>query len=258
MPIERMLVARNEQVELERVVGAPDGRGWGQTHESHAWRCVLPGIGQVKWRSEDDFVFADPLTAFQIGRRETYQLNHDGGRAHFVLCSKTPVPVATAARAWVVPIRHVYALRVSCQHLAQGQTAVHAVAAAVHGALAHAQPLRASSGASTVLRAREFMAHNLARRLSLEVVGEQAHCSPFKLNRLFREHLRTTPHRYLVELRLATALQRMQEGERDLAGLAHDLGFSTQSHFGDVFRRAVGCTPAAARRALACAPEPAV
>ena len=48
-----------------------------------------------------------------------------------------------------------------------------------------------------------------------------------------------------------TCEPRLEHGERDLAGLAHDLGFSSQSHFGELFRREIGWTPAAARACLA-------
>jgi AraC-like DNA-binding protein len=58
-------------------------------------------------------------------------------------------------------------------------------------------------------------------------------------------------HGYRQRLRLAAALQRLEEGERDLAALAHDLGYSSQSHLGAVFRRELGVTPAQARLELA-------
>ncbi len=53
-----------------------------------------------------------------------------------------------------------------------------------------------------------------------------------------------------MQLRLRTSLDRIAAGER-LADLAEDLGFASQAHFSDRFRRAYGAPPAAWRRELA-------
>ena len=55
---------------------------------------------------------------------------------------------------------------------------------------------------------------------------------------------------YLLRLRLAAALHRIAEGERNLARLAVELGFSHHSHFSARFRSVFGCTPVRARGAL--------
>ncbi len=57
-------------------------------------------------------------------------------------------------------------------------------------------------------------------------------------------------HRYLVRLRLGEALDRLAQGERDLATLATDLGFAHHSHFTASFRTTYGTTPAAVRDCL--------
>jgi AraC-like DNA-binding protein len=251
MPVERALVAQQDRAAVERVVARTDGRGWGALHASPNWRCVLPGIGQVKWRNLDEFLFVDPLTAFRIDRGETYQLQHLQDRLHLVLCQNTEAPAWKRARAWRVPIGQVFSLMVAARRLSRGDGDVDALARTLEGALRHSTPIPYNDASVTVARAREFITQNAGSKLPVEAVSEETRCSPFQLQRLFRSHMHTSPHRYLVELRLACALHRMREGERDLSALAHELGFCTQSHFGDVFRRTVGCTPAAARSALA-------
>ena len=49
-------------------------------------------------------------------------------------------------------------------------------------------------------------------------------------------------YRYQLRLRLARALDLIA-GHEDLSGLAHDLGFSSHSHFTAAFRQAFGLTP---------------
>jgi len=87
-------------------------------------------------------------------------------------------------------------------------------------------------------------------RWSLHDVADAACCSYFHLAHLFQAHTGLGLHAYREQLRLAAALQRLDEGEGDLAALAHDLGYSSQSHLGTALRRAVGVTPAQARQAL--------
>jgi AraC-like DNA-binding protein len=58
----------------------------------------------------------------------------------------------------------------------------------------------------------------------------------------------TSLHAYRNQLRLRRAIGLIEEGARDLAGLAMQLGYSSHSHFSLAFREAFGCTPAQLRR----------
>jgi AraC-like DNA-binding protein len=121
------------------------------------------------------------------------------------------------------------------------------------------QPAPASRGqgraVGAVQRAQHFMAERTAdghaARWTLNDVADASCCSLFHLARCFRQHTGLSLHGYRQRLRLAVALQRLEEGERELAALAHELGYSSQSHLGSVFARETGVTPAQARRALA-------
>lgn len=97
----------------------------------------------------------------------------------------------------------------------------------------------------------ERIADSHAPRWTLHDVADAACCSPFHLARSFRKHTGLSLHGYRQRLRLAAALQRLEEGERELAALAHELGYSSQSHLGSAFVREIGVTPAQARRTLA-------
>jgi len=77
--------------------------------------------------------------------------------------------------------------------------------------------------------------------------------APFHLARSFRQQTGLSLHQYRQHLRLAAAMERLADGDRDLAGIAHDLGCCSQSHLGAVFRRDVGVTMGEARRMLASA-----
>jgi AraC-like DNA-binding protein len=85
-----------------------------------------------------------------------------------------------------------------------------------------------------------------AQRSLRELAGAVG-CSPFHLSRVFRGETGVTVHQYLLRLRLAAALERLTHGERNLSGLACDLGFSSHSHLTRMFRQVFGTTPSAFR-----------
>jgi AraC family transcriptional regulator len=109
-----------------------------------------------------------------------------------------------------------------------------------------------SPGAPDRVRAVQvLMSAHLDRRLTLRALGRAVGWSPFQLMRGFREQTGVPVHRYLTGLRVARAIARLADGERDLTALALGCGFVDHSHLTNVFRRHAGVTPSAARALLA-------
>jgi AraC family transcriptional regulator len=96
--------------------------------------------------------------------------------------------------------------------------------------------------------ARAVLSRRLGERLSLADVADEVHLSPFHLARIFRQQAGVSLHRYLNQLRLRTALDRLLDQPCDLAALALEHGFSSHSHFSDLFRREFGFSPSALRQ----------
>lgn len=67
--------------------------------------------------------------------------------------------------------------------------------------------------------------------------------SRYHLLRLFRRHTGTTPHRYLLGLRVEHARRLLERTDLPVGRVAHRVGFSDQSHLSQHFRRAAGTTP---------------
>ena len=99
-------------------------------------------------------------------------------------------------------------------------------------------------------RAREVLARRYTERASLEELARAASCSPFHLARMFRHATGRSLHGYRTELRLRAALERLGDAGADLLELALLLGYSSHSHFTDVFRSAFGVTPSEVRHRL--------
>ena len=105
-------------------------------------------------------------------------------------------------------------------------------------------------GRRRVERAREFIAARLDEDHGMAAIAAVAATSPFHLARLFKRHTGMTIRGYRLRLRLAVALERIVEGERDLSFLAAELGFSNHSHLTSAFRRQFGAPPSVLRDRL--------
>jgi AraC-like DNA-binding protein len=101
-----------------------------------------------------------------------------------------------------------------------------------------------------VERVRALLASRPGATWRLHDIALAVHCSPYHLARQFREVTGESVSRYLLQLRLAVALDRISEGEQDLAGLAADLGFAHHSHLSARFRSVFGMSPSSARDSL--------
>jgi AraC-like DNA-binding protein len=255
MPQDRILYADTAAWRVERVV-KPAGvaHAGGALYQVATPRWVYPVCGVSEFHMEGQQLLLDGLTVVALPTGLPYRIHEWQAveRCHMVV-SMQPGGASAGnlggASAWTLPPRALWQLRLHWRALAQGreQAAGPVLGQGVpsgNSAMAHA----------AVARARRFMATRTAAAdgmgWSLHDVADAACCSYFHLARLFRTHTGLGLHAYREQLRLAAALQRLDEGEGDLAALAHDLGYSSQSHLGTPFRRAIGVTPAQARQAL--------
>lgn len=96
--------------------------------------------------------------------------------------------------------------------------------------------------------ARELLAEHTGH--SLPSLARKLAVSPHHLSRIFREVTGQTISRHRMRLRSREALERIAEGECDLARLAADTGFADQSHLCRVVVAETGETPSALRALL--------
>jgi AraC-like DNA-binding protein len=98
---------------------------------------------------------------------------------------------------------------------------------------------------SSCVRARRVDAgpsNAAGSKVRLMEISQAVGLSPSHLAAIFKRTERTTIHQYLVNLRLRRAASLLAECD-DLTTLALNLGFASQSHFSNSFRRWAGCTP---------------
>lgn len=122
--------------------------------------------------------------------------------------------------------------------------------------LAVASAIRVSAGRPATARARRTIVESAREALterpdrSLPELARITSTSPHHLSRVFRAEAGHTISRQRIRLRARAALDRLADGDENLARLAADVGFADQSHLCRVLVEETGRTPSALRRAL--------
>ncbi|MEX3686920.1 helix-turn-helix domain-containing protein [Paraburkholderia sp. BR14263] len=99
-------------------------------------------------------------------------------------------------------------------------------------------------------RVRDLLHEHMSANIGLDELVDSSGIDRFRLTRLFQREFGTSPHAYLVRLRLRAARRLLAAGHTP-ARVAAEVGFADQSHLGRWFRRAYRMTPAAYRRMCA-------
>jgi AraC-like DNA-binding protein len=104
-------------------------------------------------------------------------------------------------------------------------------------------------------RARQLLHDEMSDDIGTDALARAAGAANrFQLARAFRAAYATSPHAYLVQIRLLRA-RAMLAGGATPADVAAACGFADQSHLGRWFRRGYGLTPAAYRACCTGIPD---
>jgi len=97
---------------------------------------------------------------------------------------------------------------------------------------------------------KAFVNENLANSLSLADIAGLVQMGPCHFARAFKESTGLSPHQYVLRRRIDRAVEMLKDERSSLAGIAYDLGFSSQGHFTTVFRKFTGTQPTNFRERL--------
>ncbi len=84
---------------------------------------------------------------------------------------------------------------------------------------------------------------HLGERLTLDELAGRAGMSRAQFTRSFRDSTGESAHRYITRRRVEAAQRLLSQTNRDLAWIANETGFSSQSHFTRQFHALTGNTP---------------
>jgi AraC family transcriptional regulator len=139
-----------------------------------------------------------------------------------------------------------------------GTLYVESLIAALATRLLHAAPLKKLPADTTtsplpsrpLRRVLERMRADLSANPDLATLAAESGYSRPHFLRMFRAATGQTPHRYLLELRLAKAQALIAGRWMSLIDIAADCGFSSHAHFTTAFRSRFGLSPSEYRRGL--------
>jgi AraC family transcriptional regulator len=118
----------------------------------------------------------------------------------------------------------------------------------------HSNVERRAVSASDMTRTRlhatcDYIEANLTADLSLGGIATAVGVRPHRLARDFRDRTGVALHQYVLGRRVERAARLLRSSDTPIAMIAIECGFADQSHLTTAFRRRVGATPAAYRRA---------
>jgi AraC family transcriptional regulator len=89
----------------------------------------------------------------------------------------------------------------------------------------------------------EFLEAHLDDEFSLSRVASEAGVSEFHFCRLFKKTTGFAPSRYFIRMRMEKARRLLRETTKSVIEVGLDVGYSSPSHFAQIFRREVGVVP---------------
>lgn len=116
------------------------------------------------------------------------------------------------------------------RHLRKQYAGQHSSRPAARGGLAQWQEMRV----------KEYIEAHLGTGISVLQLAAECNLSPSQFNRAFKASTGTTPHRWLVERRVARARHLLSRSQKPIGEIAQLCGFTDQSHLAREFRRREG------------------
>jgi AraC-like DNA-binding protein len=100
--------------------------------------------------------------------------------------------------------------------------------------------------------ALSYLRHHCTQPIDLDELAHRFGYSPRNFRRVFREATATTPHGYLVKLRLGRAMRALCASDENVTDVALASGFNDSNHFAYSFRKLTGMSPSRYRQQARC------
>ncbi|AFL51020.1 transcriptional regulator GlxA family with amidase domain [Sinorhizobium fredii] len=109
--------------------------------------------------------------------------------------------------------------------------------------------MRLERMSSPLLAVVKLMERTVSAPLTMEALAASSGMSRRRLQRLFQQHLGTTPRSFYRQLRIERAQALLENSTLPVIDVAMASGFVSQSHFTKVYKAFTGCTPQETRTA---------
>jgi AraC family transcriptional regulator len=96
---------------------------------------------------------------------------------------------------------------------------------------------------SKLQKAISYINEHLTENLSLKDISNVVGMSPFYFTNLFKQSMGMTAYQYVIYHRIERAKQLLRKQELSIAEVSEQVGFRSQSHFSNIFRKHTNKTP---------------
>lgn len=128
----------------------------------------------------------------------------------------------------------------------------HLAIAALHQYIgeAHTAHVAGQPSPESIILARRLIETHYPHPLTLDEIADAAHLSANHLIRLFKQHLATTPSRYLWQIRTRRGVDLLRSTGLSVSEIAYRVGFQTPYHFSRLVKQQTGKSPRQLRTLL--------
>jgi AraC-like DNA-binding protein len=96
---------------------------------------------------------------------------------------------------------------------------------------------------TTIERAKEYITNNFTSDISLMEIAEYSYVSLFHFSRIFKAFTSSSPHQFLLAMRLQNAAMLLRTTSMPVADIAFSSGFNSIEYFTSAFRQKYKCPP---------------
>ena len=97
-------------------------------------------------------------------------------------------------------------------------------------------------------KVRVLLSKCASTRITMDDISKKFYRSKDDIIRQFKKKYNTTPHNFLIDLRIARAKNLLVNSKKTLAEIANHLCFSSEFHFSNTFKKRVGLSPSEFRK----------
>lgn len=94
-----------------------------------------------------------------------------------------------------------------------------------------------------------YIREHFTEKITLDEIAKRLHLSTNECCRFFKKNMNCTLFEYITEYRLSKSMELLEHTDLPVSQIAYESGFGSSSYFIEKFRKNVGMTPAAFRKA---------
>ncbi|MFD1885161.1 AraC family transcriptional regulator [Paenibacillus wenxiniae] len=99
-----------------------------------------------------------------------------------------------------------------------------------------------------VLELQQYLEEHYTEPITLDDLAKKYAVNKFQLSRDFKQHIGLPPIEYLINIRINTAKHMLRYSDKSIQQIASEVGIYNVSHFINLFKARVDCTPLAYRK----------